>query len=59
MELINKVREVNTAELQLQGVRQLSLKRNQEFNLRWRKVEAKQLELKQNFVKFNNFVRLD
>ena len=29
----------------------------QEFDTRWRAVEAGQLEVKQNLVKFNNFVR--
>ena len=57
VEIINKSREVNMADLQLQRVRQLYLTKTQELNLRWRKVETGQLELKQNLVKFNNFVR--
>ena len=57
VELINKWREVNMADLQLQKIRQHFHKKTHEFNVRWRKIEAGQQELKQNLVKFNNFIR--
>ena len=57
VELITKSREVNMADLQLQEIRQLFHKKSREFDVRWRKIEAGQLEVKQNLVKFNNFIR--
>ena len=57
VELVNKWKEVNTADEELEKVRKLYLTKIQEFNTRWRSIESSQLELKQNLVKFNNFVR--
>ena len=57
VELVNKWREVNTADEELEKVRKLYLVKIQEFNTRWRNIESSQLELKQHLVKFNNFVR--
>ena len=57
VELVNKWKEVNTADEELERVRRLYMIKIQEFNTRWRNVESGQLELKQHLVKFNNFVR--
>ena len=57
VELVNKWKEVNTADEELEKVRKLYLVKIQEFNTRWRNIESGQLELKQHLVKFNNFVR--
>ena len=57
VELVNKWKEVNIADEELEKVRELYLKKIQEFNTRWRNIESSQLELKQHLVKFNNFVR--
>ena len=57
VELVNKWKEVNTADEELGKMRKLYLMKIQEFNTRWRKIESSQLELKQHLVKFNNFVR--
>ena len=42
---------------EMQRTRSLYEKKMVEFNVRWHKVEYGQLEVKQNLVKFNNFVR--
>ena len=57
VELVNKWKEVNTADEELEKVRKRYLAKIQEFNTRWRNIESSQLELKQHLVKFNNFVR--
>ena len=57
VELVNKWKEVNTADEELERVRRLYMIKIEEFNTRWRNVESGQLELKQHLVKFNNFVR--
>ena len=57
MELILKWKEVDTADEDLQKTRNLYEKKMVEFDGRWRKIEKGQLEVKQNLVKFNNFVR--
>ena len=57
VELINKWKEVDTADEELEKTRGLYMKKMKEFNGRWRRVEKGQLEIKQNLVKFNNFVR--
>ena len=57
VELVNKWKEVNTADEELARVRRLYMIKIQEFNTRWRNIESSQLELKQHLVKFNNFVR--
>ena len=57
VELILKWKEVDTADEDLQKTRNLYEKKMVEFDGRWRKIENGQLEVKQNLVKFNNFVR--
>lgn len=57
VELILKWKEVDTADEDLQKTRNLYEKKMVEFDERWRKIEKGQLEVKQNLVKFNNFVR--
>ncbi|XP_023340055.1 cilia- and flagella-associated protein 73 [Eurytemora carolleeae] len=57
VDLINKWKEMDTAEDELKRTRVLYQKKMMEFQARWRKIEAGQLEVKQNLVKFNNFVR--
>ena len=57
VDLINKWKEVDTADEELEKTRGLYMKKMKEFNQRWREVEKGQLEIKQNLVKFNNFVR--
>ena len=57
VELISKWREVEQAEMELQHTRSLHEEKMTEFDQRWRQVERGQLEVKQNLVKFNNFVR--
>ena len=48
---------MDTADEELEKTRALYMKKMKEFNERWRQVEKGQLEIKQNLVKFNNFVR--
>ena len=57
VELILKWKEVDNADEDLQKTRNLYEKKMVEFDGRWRKIEKGQLEVKQNLVKFNNFVR--
>ena len=57
VELISKWRDVDTADMELQETRQNYANKMKEFEERWRKLEAGQLEVKQNLIKFNNFVR--
>ena len=57
VELILKWKEVDNADEDLQKTRNLYEKKMVEFDERWRKIEKGQLEVKQNLVKFNNFVR--
>ena len=57
VELISKWRDVDTADSELEETRGLYAKKMAEFESRWRKLEAGQSEVKQNLIKFNNFVR--
>ena len=50
-------RDVDTAEVELQQTRLRYADKMAEFAARWRRLEAGQLEGKQNLIKFNNFVR--
>ena len=50
-------RELESAEKELAGTRAMFERKMVELEARWRRVEAGQLELKQNLVRFNNFVR--
>ena len=56
VELIVKWKEVFTADTELQRMRELYKSKIQEFTKRWQAVGG-QRDLKQNLVKFNNFVR--
>ena len=57
IELINKWRSVDLAHDDLEKVRNSHLRRLESYEGRWRKLEHSQLLLKQNLVKFNNFVK--
>ena len=57
IELINKWRAVDLADEDLEKVRNSHQRRLESYEGRWRKLEASQLFLKQNLVKFNNFVK--
>ena len=57
VELIVKWKEVFTADTELQRMRELYKSKIQEFTKRWQAVGKGQRDLKQNLVKFNNFVR--
>ena len=57
VELISKWRDVDLADVELQETRRLYATKMAEFDSRWRKLEAGQSEVKQNLIKFNNFVR--
>ena len=57
VELISKWRDVDMADLELQQTRQTYANKMAEFEERWLKLEEGQLEVKQNLIKFNNFVR--
>ena len=48
---------MDTAEVELQQTRTRYADKMAEFAARWRRLEAGQLEVKQNLIKFNNFVR--
>ena len=48
---------MDIADEELEKTRALYMKKMKEFDERWRQVEKGQLEIKQNLVKFNNFVR--
>ena len=57
IELINKWKAVDKAQEDLENVRDLHIVKTEQFEKRWREVERGQLQLKQNLVKFNNFVK--
>ena len=57
IELINKWKAVDKADDDLQNVRDAHLRRLQSYQSRWTELEEGQLQLKQNLVKFNNFVK--
>ena len=57
IELINKWRTVDKAHNDLQSVRESHQRKLESFEDRWRLLEDRQLQLKQNLVKFNNFVK--
>ena len=57
VELISMWRAVDMADTELQETRSLYATKMAEFDTRWRKLEAGQSEVKQNLIKFNNFVR--
>ena len=57
IELINKWRAVDLAHEDLEKVRSSHLRRLESYERRWRSLETSQLLLKQNLVKFNNFVK--
>ena len=57
VELISMWRAVDMADTELQETRRLYATKMAEFDSRWRKLEAGQSEVKQNLIKFNNFVR--
>ena len=48
---------MDLADIELQETRKLYAEKMSEFDTRWRKLEAGQSEVKQNLIKFNNFVR--
>ena len=57
IDLINKWRAVDLAQDDLEKVRNSHLRRLESYESRWRSLETSQLFLKQNLVKFNNFVK--
>lgn len=57
VELITKKKQVNTAEENLNQVRQYYKDVMKSISERWRAVYAGQRGLQQNLVKFNNFVK--
>jgi hypothetical protein len=57
VELITKWKEVMKSEDDLQIVRGVCAKKNEEFSKRWRKIEKGQVEMKQNMVTYNNIVK--
>ena len=48
---------MDLADIELQETRKLYAEKMSEFDTRWRKLETGQSEVKQNLIKFNNFVR--
>ena len=57
IDLINKWKAVEKADNDLENVRRQHVAKTELFEKRWREVEKGQLQLKQNLVKFNNFVK--
>ena len=57
VELIVKWREVTSADTELHKIRAVHKKMIDQFAERWTAVERGQKDLKQNLVKFNNFVK--
>ena len=57
VEVINKWRDVDRAHEQLEAVREAHHRKLAEYEARWGRLEAGQLKIKQNLVKFNNFVK--
>ena len=57
VDVINMGKQVETADEGLLSVRAMYEEKMVEFAERWQKVEDGQLKIKQNLVKFNNFVR--
>ena len=45
------------ADIELHQTREMYAEKMKEFDTRWRTLEAGQMEVKQNLIKFNNFVR--
>ena len=57
IDLINKWKAVEKADDDLENIRRQHVAKTELFEKRWREVEKGQLQLKQNLVKFNNFVK--
>ena len=55
--VINKWKEVDKAEDDLERVREAHHLKLEQFEERWRSIEQGQTQIKQNLVKFNNFVK--
>ena len=55
--IINRWKEVEEADEDLENTREKYKLQMEEFNQRWRTVEKGQLDIKQKLVEFNNFVR--
>ena len=55
--IINKWKEVEEADKDLENTREKYKEKMEEFNQRWRTLEKGQLDTKQKLVEFNNFVR--
>ena len=54
---VQKWREVEEAQVELEGVKEMLQERLEEIAGRWRKVEEGQRLLKQNLVKYNSFIK--
>ena len=57
VELIVKWREVTSADTELHKIRAVHKKMIEQYAERWQAIERGQRDLKQNLVKFNNFVK--
>ena len=55
--VINKWKDVDQADEDLEKIREVYQHKLHQYEGRWRKLENGQLQLKQNLVKFNNFVK--
>ena len=55
--MINKWKAVDKTHDDLENVRNLHDVKIDQFEERWREIERGQLQLKQNFLKLNNFVK--
>ena len=57
VDIINKWKEVDQADDDLEKVREAHVKKLRQYDERWRQIERGQLIIKQNLVKFNNFIK--
>ena len=57
VDIINKWKDVDKAHDDLEKIREAHLKKLKQCENRWRELEKGQLQIKQNLVKFNNFIK--
>ena len=57
VDIINKWKDVDKADDDLKKIREAHLRKLKQYENRWRELEKGQLHIKQNLVKFNNFIK--
>ena len=57
VDIINKWKDVDKADDDLEKIREAHLRKLKQYENRWRDLEKGQKQIKQNLVKFNNFIK--